>query len=204
MTMKQIRKSIFETNSSSSHSLVMSKINRGYDFDLPVDEDGVLTIRFGEYGWGPDILRTHIDKLEYWFTDNVPGHLRWHTAEENIQEWFDKEVQILMHDKWKEQIGIIMKKCPQVKSISFKMNDSYYPFGYVDHESVGTSRCTEFENLVFNNGVAVIVDNDNSNEFELYFENWKGEPPRCDVENLFDNTKTLGELLDDTGKEEHI
>ena len=45
-----IRFSTFETNSSSSHSLVISKKDRGYTYDFPVDESGILTVPFGEFG----------------------------------------------------------------------------------------------------------------------------------------------------------
>lgn len=48
--MRQIRHNVFETNSSSTHCLAFSKKNRGYSYELPVDEDGVLTIPFGEFG----------------------------------------------------------------------------------------------------------------------------------------------------------
>lgn len=48
--MIKIRKNVFETNSSSTHSLVISKKDRGYDYDGLVIADGVLYISFGEYG----------------------------------------------------------------------------------------------------------------------------------------------------------
>ena len=68
--MLKIRKNVFETNSSSTHSLVVSNKERSYDYELPV-ENGVLTIPFGEFGWGPDILVDPIDKLSYLITDRI-------------------------------------------------------------------------------------------------------------------------------------
>ena len=95
--MKKIRRYIFETNSSSSHSLAFSKKNRGYSYELPVDEDGVLTIPFGEFGWGPDVLKTPIDKLSYYVTDNymddIDADKDWEDVVEELKEkdWVEKE-----------------------------------------------------------------------------------------------------------------
>ncbi len=73
--MKKIRKGVFETNSSSSHSLVYSQKNPNrIEYELKTD-NGVLTIHFRDYGWsGPesfygfgtdDILASSNDKLDY-------------------------------------------------------------------------------------------------------------------------------------------
>lgn len=134
--MINIRNSVFETNSSSSHSLVFSKKNRGYSYDLPVDEDGVLTIPYGEFGWGPDILKTPIEKLSYLITDHQ-------CLEGGIVE-------------------MIKARCPDVKEVVTESCDSYWEHGYVDHDSVGTSNEVSPEELVFNNDIIIIIDNDNS------------------------------------------
>ena len=185
-----IRHSVFETNSSSSHSLVFSKKNRGYDFDLPVDKDGTLVIPFGEFGWGPEVLHTPMEKLSYFVTDNAP----WNVFGEDEKIPFDTllEKKILHNQNIQEVMQLIYAHCPQVKHIRFKPNDSsYYPLGYVDHESCGTSRGAEPYELIFNNGVIVLVDNDNSCHFEEYdsrynYRTGKYEPPEKDPEELFD------------------
>lgn len=48
--MKTIRKNIFETNSSSSHSLSLES-NVKLDDNLVADPDGVVRIEEGEFGW---------------------------------------------------------------------------------------------------------------------------------------------------------
>lgn len=162
--MINIRNSVFETNSSSSHSLVFSKKNRGYSYDLPVDENGVLVIPYGEFGWGPDILKTPIEKLSYLITDH--GGI-------------DDDI-----------IEMIKTKCPKVKEVETEPVDSYWPEGYVDHESVGTSRGVSPEELVFNNSIIVIIDNDNS----CYFYDIKHSDNDDEIEALFD--KSVKEVLD--------
>lgn len=62
--MKMIRRSVFETNSSSCHTLVLlskdvPEIQRGYKS---------LSLAFGEYGWGYDIIDEPEEKLSYLLT----------------------------------------------------------------------------------------------------------------------------------------
>ena len=75
--MLTIRKNVFETNSSSTHSLVISKRDRSYDYEGLIIADGVLHISFGEYGWGPAILKSPHEKLSYLITDRNNIHLQW-------------------------------------------------------------------------------------------------------------------------------
>jgi len=183
--MLNIRNSVFETNSSSSHSLVFSKLDRGYSYDLPVDEDGVLTIPFGEFGWGPDVLRTPLEKLSYYITDNSGWQY-----DDDEKSWDTIVEEVMSNDVIQEVIEIIKSRCPQVKEVRFEPASSYYPRGYVDHESFGTSHETDFEDLVFNNGVIILIDNDNSCHFEDYKRtyNWDTDeygPPAKDIEELF-------------------
>lgn len=148
--MIQIRKNVFETNSSSSHSLVVSKKKRGYDYILPINENGVLIIPFGEFGWGPNILDTPFQKLCYLVTDR-------HGITDEIKQ-------------------LIKSKCPYVKDIQVSAE---YGSGYIDHQSVGTTNgVDDVEQLIFNKGILILIDNDNNCYFSSY-----------DVEQLFDQPK---------------
>lgn len=190
--MIQVRNNIFETNSSSSHSLVVSKEDRGYCYDMPVDSKGTLVIRFGKFGWGPKILYTPYEKLRYWMTEYASDF--WHDWKENYKDMtFEEKVKIFSNkSEIKKAIKKIKKHCQDVKTVEFASpdeEDRYYNFGYIDHDSVGLVRGEDFENLVFNNSLIIVIDNDNSN----YFKPWNdvhyddNEATLRDPEELFDN-----------------
>lgn len=180
--MLKLRKGTFETNSSSSHSLVYSKKNRGYTYDLPVDDDGVLTIPFGEFGWGPQVLKDPIDKLSYVLTDrcgykyyDISQNKSWEEIVEELKE--DEDVQNI--------IDIIKTYCDNVKDVTFETPGSYYPTGYVDHQSRGTSNDDDISEIIFNNNIIILIDNDNSCCFEDYFDYYGGRKSKKDIEELF-------------------
>ena len=61
----RIRKGVFETNSSSMHSLVIKgekKINKE---QLKINEDGFIEAETEDYTWGNFILETAQEKLNY-------------------------------------------------------------------------------------------------------------------------------------------
>lgn len=187
--MIQIRKSVFETNSSSSHSLVISKKDRGYDYDLPVDENGTLVIPFGWFEWGPEILKTPMEKLSYKVTDLMGRCDTWHKPPKEIYKMIDenKEIQKVVH--------LIKHHCPQVKEVVFKLHDdSTFPCGDIDHESWGTSNGVETKRLIFDNSVIIVIDNDNDCHFYDYVDHrgWSDNEATKNSEDLFD--KPLGKL----------
>lgn len=62
---RRIRKGVFETNSSSMHSLVIKgekKINRE---QLKINENGFIEVETDDYTWGYFILKTVQEKLNY-------------------------------------------------------------------------------------------------------------------------------------------
>lgn len=64
---KKIRSGVFETNSSSVHSLVFSK--EGLEPSvLPVDRDGKIITDFGEFGKEYCIYDAQAEKLSYLIT----------------------------------------------------------------------------------------------------------------------------------------
>ena len=183
--MIQIRKNVFETNSSSTHSLVISKKERSYDYHLPVDA-GVLTIPFGEFGWGPDILVAPIEKLAYLVTDrcglyDIPEELK--NADDDAIYCFIMEESEAVRDI----VEVVKRCCPEVEEVRFELGDRWNPFGYIDHQSQGTSYEVDLsiEDLIFSNKVIIMVDNDNSCHYEEYFTDWQGNPPTKDIEDIF-------------------
>lgn len=181
--MIKIRKNVFETNSSSTHSLVVSNKERSYDYELPV-EDGVLTIPFGEFGWGPDILVDPIDKLSYLITDRI----NIYDIPEDIKNDEDAIQELIMESEAIQEIVDVIKSCcSNVDEVRFELGDSWNPFGYVDHQSCGTSRedGLSIEEIAFSNKVIIMISNDNGYYYEDYFTSWDGRPATKDIETLF-------------------
>lgn len=184
--MIQIRKNVFETNSSSTHSLVISQKERSYNYCLPVDDDGTLTIAFGEFGWGPELLTAPIEKLSYLVTDRIDMY----DIPEEIKDDEDAVQEAIMEsENIREIVEVVMSCCPDVKRVRFELNDSWNPFGYVDHQSQGTSYDMDLsiEEIVFSNKVIIMIANDNGYYYEEYFTDWQGNPPTKDIETLFND-----------------
>lgn len=185
--MIQIRKNVFETNSSSTHSLVISKKDREYDYCLPVEDDGTLVVTFGEFGWGPELLIAPIEKLSYLVTDrcgiyDIPEELK-NADDDAIYDFIMEESEAI-----RDIVEVVKSCCPDVKDVVFELCDSWNPFGYVDHQSQGTSYDNSdlsTEEIIFSNKVIIMIDNDNSCNFEEYFTDWQGNPPTKDIEKLF-------------------
>lgn len=62
-----IRKGIYESASSSVHSLVISSDGMEPS-KLPVDKDGYITVRYGEFGKDGTVYSSQEDKLSYLVT----------------------------------------------------------------------------------------------------------------------------------------
>lgn len=64
---RQIRRGVFETNSSSIHSLVISKEGR-MKSRLKLNEEGKIVVNFGHFGKDYNIYKNQKDKLSYLIT----------------------------------------------------------------------------------------------------------------------------------------
>lgn len=62
----QVRKSIFETNSSSTHSVVIAP--EGADFVMPKDLPDVIKLESDEFGWEQKSYMDFFSRLSYAFT----------------------------------------------------------------------------------------------------------------------------------------
>lgn len=150
--MKQIRQGVFETNSSSTHSITISGSDRFiYPKFIPI-------IEFGEYGWEQDIYSDFTDKISYVIT-----MLATINRIQKLEDFI-----VLKEFIWlKEAVNQHCKQELKVKEI----NDKYNPLGYVDHKSndVLDEFLSENEldfkvkvlNFIFNEKYGFETDNDN-------------------------------------------
>lgn len=170
--MKKIRASIFETNSSSTHSI---SIKRGGQ-TTPTKIDKVY---FGEFGWENRYFNNCYDKLSYLITS-----IRYFYPEEEVSGWlFRKEDDFEKNkkeiEKWmsgNKHFQWLHEMVKEFTGQDFKvaLNDNrFHPMGYIDHQSSRVvneygiwsfSKETFKENVknfVFNNAYAVQTGNDN-------------------------------------------
>ena len=134
---KLIRKGVFETNSSSSHSIAIATEDKEFVLDtIYPDQNGVITVRGDEFGWE-------------WFKHNdaetkASYVAQSHSNDDNVLETLEYVI--------KEQTGA-------EKVIFVGLND-----GYVDHDSYGVAPKTahEMKNFIFNKNSWLFGGNDNS------------------------------------------
>lgn len=136
------RRGMFETNSSSAHSVVTGSTTDFVSAVRPGEEE--IAIEPGEYGWGYDELHLWVEKASYAYT---------HAANYG-QDW-----QLEMLRKVIEEYS----KLP-VRFVVWEGSDT----GYIDHQSAGLLDDADVfdskENLkafIFGRGNFVIIDNDN-------------------------------------------
>ena len=115
MTIKT-RSGIFETNSSSSHSITIA--NSGIlSGTLLVDKKGVCRIFPGEFGWGPETYYDAETKASYAFT-------------------FAKTCAVANSSRYLAMLSKVVKKHTGARVVKFcKIGDEYWPYGYIDHQS---------------------------------------------------------------------
>lgn len=143
--MLQIRKGVFETNSSSSHAIVVGKKDSMAsleDAKWRLDDNGMIEFYEGdlEFGWGFDILINWYDRLRY--------------AVASCADMCDD-------DTLDRISSLCEKRIPGCKGL-----DLSEVKGVIDHQSMGLFQEAlskiSLEDFIFNDRYAVIIDNDNS------------------------------------------
>lgn len=157
MSLIKIRKNVFETNSSSCHTLTYEKceIKNINEIKPDFSVNTEYTLGKGEYGWGPDKLDYWIDKADYLAIECFPN-----------ERWDDKKVpDIYSFDMSKK---ILLEKVLKMKYPNIKIK--YSTEGYIDHQSGGeiweeilSSDNPEITlyNIIFNDNNFMNIDNDN-------------------------------------------
>lgn len=178
--MKKIRKSVFETNSSSSHVLHIDEETELMDTTLVPDEEGVIEIRpHDDYGWEWYKYNTARDKIMYCIVD----------------KGYDDGCMKLLKKVIKKQTGAI-------QVILHTDHDCY-----IDHESVGTTQRAfdsedSLRNLIFNRKSAIFTGNDNGEPQPEFYCNKDTAPYKIRLVNL---VELRDNLIDEVvGEEDKI
>lgn len=115
--MKNVRNGVFETNSSSSHSISICADADGiYDTIVP-DSDGVIVLAGGEYGWEWVKYNDPLTKANYSAVDQHTNH----------------EHATMLKEVIKEHTGA------KVVVFAFSLDWNTGGYSYIDHDSVGTA-----------------------------------------------------------------
>lgn len=169
--MKQIRRNVFETNSSSSHAISFSSSNHNLDYtQLVPDIDGVIHCWFDEFGWGyygEDETNSAQIKLDYLVTQICETNdcpRPWCCKEYELQEAAEAVMETDDFKMLEEDIISTLKEhgIPAEK-IVVEANQE----GYVDHQSVCGIRallpdgCKTYSDFVFDKGYDLLIANDN-------------------------------------------
>lgn len=162
--MFSIRNNVFETNSSSSHSIVMTKANTATQNKIDPGwkiRDGILSFKY----WSEDLEfgRAPFDILADWF-----GRLRY-----AIASYGENHIDDIREICQKHIIGF--------KDFNFPVNEysddeKEINYGYVDHQSSGLlqhfldENNISLEDFIFNDKFIVIIDGDEYQVFNRMME----------------------------------
>jgi len=182
-----VRHNVFETNSSSTHSVSISKKLNGIDApgDLVVsEEDNKVHARFGEFGWEVRDYRQASTKLSYYLTMMYESCVAYENSGCNRKEFFN----VKSYDDFRkipyfielETLIACLCECDGLEidfdneSDKYKTSDGgrhlWKTEGYIDHQS-----CEEYlnpreflneygvtlEEFIFDPAVILHTDNDN-------------------------------------------
>lgn len=151
-----VRKNIFETNSSSMHSV--SVINTDLaESELRINEDGNIHVELGTFGWGYDEYFDQYTKLSYLATMCF-GNVYTGISENEFEK---RMTDLKENPDWK---NIVTSVCMHTgcKDVVIDYSD-----GYVDHQSLldiktflNENNLNSIEEFIFGD-TTLIIDNDN-------------------------------------------
>lgn len=174
--MKKVRNGVFETNSSSTHSVSISRKNSNYYnedcLNSHIDYDDKVHVEFGEFGWEIASYDSPYKKLQYAVTMLVETEGKNITS---VDDLFETDGFKLINDAVADYChcdGIWIDS--DMKMDSYDWNGETHIYinhdGYIDHQS-----CEDYSSVqdflddygvditkfIFDDGVCVHTDNDN-------------------------------------------
>lgn len=149
--MRVTRRGVFETNSSSTHTIALSASDIVTPDRIPLTDD-ICVVFPGEFGWGVEHYNDAPTKASYCLTYAHPE--RGHPQSEELMAALR---------------GVLEEEA--AAPVEFRPLGDFYPWGYIDHQSdYGESDVcgpifeggpTSLRQFIFNAGSVLIIDNDN-------------------------------------------
>lgn len=162
--MQTIRKNVFNSNSSSVHTIVISDAGQ-LDRNWKPDSNGVLEVYTGEFDWGYEDYNDAPSKAAYCLTyiyqecldakwDSDSNKVVRHKDPKDCREYLMLK-EILMHNTGAKVVEFVPEP-----------SGSCYDWGYIDHQSSDKAAeafrtCTSLKNFIFNKSSTLTIDNDN-------------------------------------------
>ena len=176
--MIKVREQVFETNSSSAHSISVhgkSSLAHNYlDIIHEIDEFGELEVELGEFGWGIDYYTDALTKLQYALTMVYEVEVDSDVKNCLSQVWNFYALYESDKDKIKEafyetegykEIADLLRRTCGVEKLTVCNFD-----GYIDHQSSEDYRSLndflndwdiDLEDFIFSENVTLRISNDN-------------------------------------------
>lgn len=165
-----IRNLVFETNSSSIHTVSIKGEFSPDNILINVPRNIVCIVCYlDEYGWYGSPCNCFILKLEYAMS------MVLHTEYPNFEYWNENFVidEEILHnlEGYKMLLNTIntyVKNCNEIKIC--RRDGYFYPYGYIDHQSCENYNCLQDffddwditpERFLFDDNVVVYISNDN-------------------------------------------
>lgn len=170
--MFQIREGVFETNSSSTHCIVVTT-DHGNASPLEPDSDHLIEVSLDEFSWGPECFSDLYRKLQYVLTMIYATEYRIELDIEIRGGNLTKEDRYKFHeDIFKDTFGfmqvndLIQEYCGYgIKPIVNNIDDVYIDHqSCEDYSSLGDfldAHDITLDKLLFDTGVYILVSNDN-------------------------------------------
>lgn len=163
--MKQVRRSVFETNSSSTHSITITH-GKIVNNNIRVDRDGYIHTELGEFGWEIWDYKGQAERLSYLVTMlAVKSDVTLWCYEDDESRTEKDIVEDIMKTYEFEKLSDEIGRHARCSGVIIDPSD-----GYIDHQSHEDYRDfqdfldqynTNVVEFVFGRGNVVHTDNDN-------------------------------------------
>lgn len=161
--MKQIRRSVFETNSSSTHSISIKKNNAIEENMMQIDDDGYIHAALGEFGWEIENYYSQCDRLSYLLTmaAHKNGFYIWCSRDGELTNEIAEFVETDDFKRISDAVG----EHARCNGVVLDLSE-----GYIDHQSHEDYRTlddflneygTNITEFIFGDSVVIHTDNDN-------------------------------------------
>lgn len=164
--MINVRKSVFETNSSSTHSITVAD-NGSLKNNLKC-YDGFIQMQCGEFGWEYRVFDDAYTKLSYLITFIFSGFVKKDTDEIDWRK-FNKPDNKHKH-YWHKLIEAV-RDFTDCEPAVVPVEEDWWPYGYIDHQSMNVAEEIlkgskgRIKRFIFNPHSKLIIDNDNREDY---------------------------------------